>query len=82
MAAGNAGRADPPPLTRASLSDVGSAMAPEQPHVDFAGGAVGYRFRRGGERGHPLVRAAGLKKDRIPSKMKSLAVSFLPEVFR
>jgi 16S rRNA (guanine1516-N2)-methyltransferase len=34
--------------------------------LDFAGGAVGYRFRRGGERGHPLVKAAGLKKDRFP----------------
>ena len=48
-------------------------MAPEQPHVDFAGGAVGYRFRRGGERGHPLVRAAGLKKDRIPSIVDATA---------
>jgi 16S rRNA (guanine1516-N2)-methyltransferase len=34
--------------------------------LDFAGGAVGYRFRRGGERGHPLVKAAGLRKDRFP----------------
>ena len=38
----------------------------DHPRVDFAGGAVGYRFRRGGERGHPLVRAAGIKKDRFP----------------
>ncbi len=38
----------------------------DQPRVDFAGGAVGYRFRRGGERGHPLVRAAGIKKERTP----------------
>jgi 16S rRNA (guanine1516-N2)-methyltransferase len=38
----------------------------DQPRVDFAGGAVGYRFRRGGERGHPLVRAVGIKKERTP----------------
>ncbi|HKU08977.1 MAG TPA: class I SAM-dependent methyltransferase [Bradyrhizobium sp.] len=38
----------------------------DQPRVDFTGGAVGYRFRRGGERGHPLVRAAGIKKDYFP----------------
>lgn len=48
-------------------------MAPEQPRVDFAGGAVGYRFRRGGERGHPLVRAAGIKRDRIPSIVDATA---------
>ena len=45
----------------------------EQPRVDFAGGAVGYRFRRGGERGHPLVRAAGIKKDRVPSIVDATA---------
>ena len=45
----------------------------DQPRVDFAGGAVGYRFRRGGERGHPLVRAAGIKKDRIPSVVDATA---------
>ena len=44
-----------------------------QPRVDFAGGAVGYRFRRGGERGHPLVRAAGIKKDRLPSIVDATA---------
>jgi len=48
-------------------------MAPVQPRVDFAGGAVGYRFRRGGERGHPLVRAAGIKKDRSPSIVDATA---------
>jgi 16S rRNA (guanine1516-N2)-methyltransferase len=48
-------------------------MASEQPRVDFAGGAVGYRFRRSGERGHPLVRAAGIKKDRIPSIVDATA---------
>ena len=42
------------------------AAKAEQPRIDFAGGAIGYRFRRGGERGHPLVRAAGIKKDRMP----------------
>jgi 16S rRNA (guanine1516-N2)-methyltransferase len=45
----------------------------EQPRVDFAGGPVGYRFRRGGERGHPLVRAAGIKKDRVPSIVDATA---------
>jgi 16S rRNA (guanine1516-N2)-methyltransferase len=44
-----------------------------QPHIDFAGGAVGHRFRRGGERGHPLVRAAGIKRDRIPSIVDATA---------
>ena len=48
-------------------------MAPEQPRVDFAGGAVGYRFRRGGERGHPLVRAAGVKRDRLPAIVDATA---------
>ncbi len=42
------------------------ASEPKELHLDFAGGAMGYRFRRGGERGHPLVKAAGLKKDRFP----------------
>src|SRR6476659_6499141 len=43
-------------------------MAPEPKglRLDFAGGAAGYRFRRGGERGHPLVKAAGIKKDHLP----------------
>jgi len=45
----------------------------DQPRVDFAGGTVGYRFRRGGERGHPLVRAAGIKKDRLPSIVDATA---------
>jgi 16S rRNA (guanine1516-N2)-methyltransferase len=39
---------------------------PGRLRVDFAGGAVGYRFRRGGERGHPLVKAAGIKQNRFP----------------
>jgi 16S rRNA (guanine1516-N2)-methyltransferase len=42
------------------------ASEPKELRLDFAGGAVGYRFRRGGERGHPLVKAAGLKKDHLP----------------
>jgi len=49
------------------------AAKAEQPRIDFAGGAVGYRFRRGGERGHPLVRAVGIKKDRIPSIVDATA---------
>ena len=38
-----------------------------QLRLDFAGGAVGYRFRSGHSRGHPLVKAVGLKQDRMPS---------------
>jgi 16S rRNA (guanine1516-N2)-methyltransferase len=45
----------------------------DQPNIDFAGGAVGYRFRRGGERGHPLVRAAGIRKGHIPSIVDATA---------
>lgn len=48
-------------------------MTSDQPRIDFAGGAVGYRFRRGGERGHPLVRAAGIKRDHIPSIVDATA---------
>jgi 16S rRNA (guanine1516-N2)-methyltransferase len=55
------------------LAGVGMANKTEQPRVDFAGGAVGYRFRRGGERGHPVVRAAGIRKDRIPSIVDATA---------
>ena len=45
----------------------------DPPRIDFAAGAVGYRFRRGGERGHPLVRAAGIRRDRIPSVVDATA---------
>ena len=45
----------------------------EQPTIDFASGAVGYRFRRGGERGHPLVRAAGIKKGHMPAIVDATA---------
>jgi 16S rRNA (guanine1516-N2)-methyltransferase len=45
----------------------------DQPKIDFAGGAVGYRFRRGGERGHPLLRAAGIKKGHVPSIVDATA---------
>ena len=48
------------------LAGLVMAHKAEQPRIDFSGGAVGYRFRRGGERGHPLVRAAGIKRDRLP----------------
>ena len=48
-------------------------MASDQPRIDFSGGAVGYRFRRGGERGHPLVRAAGIRRGRIPSIVDATA---------
>src|SRR6478672_12792284 len=49
------------------------ASEPKGLRLDFAGGAVGYRFRRGGERGHPLVRAAGIKRDRIPTIVDATA---------
>jgi len=55
------------------LAGLAMAEDTDQPHIDFAGGAVGYRFRRGGERGHPLVRAVGIKKDRIPSIVDATA---------
>ena len=45
----------------------------DQPRIDFAAGAVGYRFRRGGERGHPLVRAAGIKRNHLPSIVDATA---------
>jgi 16S rRNA (guanine1516-N2)-methyltransferase len=44
-----------------------------QLRLDFAGGAVGYRFRQGGARAHPLVKAAGFRKDRIPSVVDATA---------
>jgi 16S rRNA (guanine1516-N2)-methyltransferase len=55
------------------LAGLAMAAKAEQPRIDFAGGAVGHRFRRGGERGHPLVRAAGIKKDRIASIVDATA---------
>jgi 16S rRNA (guanine1516-N2)-methyltransferase len=55
------------------LAGLAMAGKTDQPRVDFAGGAAGYRFRRGGERGHPLVRAAGIKKDRLPSIVDATA---------
>jgi len=44
-----------------------------QLRLDFAGGAVGFRFRRGHGRGHPLVKAAGFRKDRIPAVVDATA---------
>ena len=55
------------------LAGLAMAAKTDQPRLDFAGGAVGYRFRRGGERSHPLVRAAGIKKDRLPSIVDATA---------
>ncbi|MCW5704851.1 MAG: class I SAM-dependent methyltransferase [Bradyrhizobium sp.] len=49
------------------------AAKAEQPRIDFTSGAVGYRFRRGGERGHPLVRVAGIRRDRMPSIVDATA---------
>ena len=49
------------------------ASKPKELRLDFAGGAVGYRFRRGGERAHPLVKAAGLKKDHTPKIVDATA---------
>ena len=45
----------------------------EKLHLDFVGGAVGYRFRRGSGRGHPLVKAAGFRKERIPTVVDATA---------
>src|SRR5262249_60703584 len=58
---------------RTVLAGLAMAGEADHPRVDFAGGAVGYRSRRGGERGHPLVRAAGIKKDRLPSIVDATA---------
>jgi 16S rRNA (guanine1516-N2)-methyltransferase len=44
-----------------------------QLRLDFTGGAVGYRFRHGHGRGHPLVKAAGFRKDRIPGIVDATA---------
>jgi 16S rRNA (guanine1516-N2)-methyltransferase len=55
------------------LAGLAMAGKTDQPRVDFAGGAVGYRFRRGGERGHPLVRAAGIKRGHLPSIVDATA---------
>jgi 16S rRNA (guanine1516-N2)-methyltransferase len=44
-----------------------------QLRVDFAGGAIGYRFRRGSARAHPLVKAAGFRKDRTPTVVDATA---------
>ena len=41
--------------------------------LDFASGAVGYRFRQGTGRAHPLVRAAGVRKDGAPSIVDATA---------
>lgn len=55
------------------LAGLAMAAKAEQPRIDFTGGAVGYRFRRGGERGHPLVRVAGIRRDRMPSIVDATA---------
>jgi 16S rRNA (guanine1516-N2)-methyltransferase len=55
------------------LAGLTMAGKEDQPKIDFAGGAVGYRFRRGGERGHPLVRAAGIRKGHVPSIVDATA---------
>src|ERR1700704_2835915 len=44
-----------------------------QLRLDFAGGAVGFRFRRGSGRDHPLVKAAGFRKDRVPTVVDATA---------
>lgn len=55
------------------LAGLAMAAKAEQPRIDFTSGAVGYRFRRGGERGHPLVRVAGIRRDRMPSIVDATA---------
>jgi 16S rRNA (guanine1516-N2)-methyltransferase len=44
-----------------------------QLRLDFTGGAVGYRFRRGAGRSHPLVKAAGFRKDHTPTIVDATA---------
>jgi len=44
-----------------------------QLRLDFVDGAVGYRFRRGAARGHPLVKAAGFGRDHIPAIVDATA---------
>jgi 16S rRNA (guanine1516-N2)-methyltransferase len=44
-----------------------------QLRLDFVGGAIGYRFRQGSARAHPLVKAAGLRKDHIPTVVDATA---------
>jgi len=44
-----------------------------QLRLDFAGGAVGFRFRRGSGRDHPLVKAAGFRNDRVPTVVDATA---------
>jgi len=77
MAADKAGRDARPdlPLTPNRLSAVASNMSLNTGplRLDFAGGAVGYRFRRGSGRAHPLVKAAGLRKERIPTVVDATA---------
>jgi 16S rRNA (guanine1516-N2)-methyltransferase len=41
--------------------------APRNLVVDFVGGAVGFRFRRGPDRGHALARAAGFTTANVPT---------------
>src|SRR5712672_338078 len=76
-AADNAGRDEHPDLSLAAKrhSAVRSNMIlnASQLRLDFAGGAVGFRFRRGGGRDHPLVKAAGFRKDRIPTVVDATA---------
>lgn len=46
----------------------------ERLHLDFASGAVGYRFWSGGARHHPLVRAAGVtRKTPMPTIVDATA---------
>ena len=44
-----------------------------QLRVDFVGGAIGYRFRQGSARAHPLVKAAGSRKDRVQTVVDATA---------
>ena len=49
------------------------SSATEQLRLDFAAGAVGFRFRRGHGRGHPLVKATGFRKAPFPSIVDATA---------
>lgn len=48
-------------------------LAPGPVYIDFTGGAVDYRRRRGGGRGQAIARAIGLKKESNPTVLDATA---------
>jgi 16S rRNA (guanine1516-N2)-methyltransferase len=59
-------------MSQASRSCVRGTDELEQA-FDFVGGAVGYRFRSGSARNHPLVKAVGLSRGNIPTVVDATA---------